>query len=116
MGLQEMTADISKLVNLERLTIEDSPAVKLIPEEISCLQSLEDLHLNFISVKQLPAGFTELANLEALHITWCEGIRFPPDLNVSPLSIPTHAVPCTACYLNTHLSKVYDAEKCVQQK
>jgi hypothetical protein len=54
-GLQELTPDISRLVNLEVLRLKTNPSLGCITESISCLQKLECLHINassgFVSLK-----------------------------------------------------------------
>jgi hypothetical protein len=86
-GLQELTSDISQLVNLRVLKLELGwkETVDSIPDSISCLQQLEELHLRRAEIIQLPHGLATLNNLARLELVWCAGLRFPRDLQVSGL-------------------------------
>jgi hypothetical protein len=67
-GLQELTLDISKLVNLKELVLQNNGAVKYIPESISCLQKLEHLHIYKGQIDELPDGLSTLNNLASLEL------------------------------------------------
>ncbi len=82
MGLQELTPDISKLVNLEKLSLTGNFSVTHIPESISCLQKLELLEIGDSPIQEMPAGIAHLRNLATLYMQGCNGVRFPPDLQV----------------------------------
>jgi hypothetical protein len=84
-GLQEMTSDISKLVNLKVLNLSWNTAVNSIPESISCLQRLEELCIEYCPIQELPISFTTLANLTNLLVTGCASLRFPLDLQVTDM-------------------------------
>lgn len=81
-GLQEITSDISKLVNLKDLTVERNGALSYIPEAISRLQKLENICIGGSSSSGLSFSLPGLANLLGLCIRDCEGVRFPPSLQV----------------------------------
>jgi hypothetical protein len=67
-GLQELTPDISKLVNLKTLMLQRNGALMDIPESISCLQKLEQLCVYGGQIDELPAGLAKLANLTSLDL------------------------------------------------
>jgi hypothetical protein len=85
-GLQKMTSDISKLVNLKALTLCHNTVLDEIPEAISCLQSLQSFYLHFTRICKVPAGLATLANLRSISITntiFNEGpMQFPTCLTV----------------------------------
>jgi hypothetical protein len=82
-GLQELTSDISKLLNLKVLTLSIHDKMDSIPEAISCLQELEHLEISYCPlVSRLPAGLRMLGKLVTLEITGCGPIQFPPNLQV----------------------------------
>lgn len=92
-GLQELTSDISRLVNLKELTLECNGALSYIPQALSCLQKLETTCVGEISVNGMSFSLPGVANLTGLCIWHCEDIRFPPSLQVadsfSPLTCIT---------------------------
>jgi hypothetical protein len=86
-ALQEFTADISKLVNLRVLDVTCNQTVDHIPDAASCLQKLERLCLSYAGVVHLPISLATLNNLACLCFRHCEGLLFPPDLQVKSLGI-----------------------------
>ncbi len=62
-GLEEVTSDITKLVNLRVLNLATNRSVTCIPEEISCLQKLEHLTVERCPVHEMPASLSTLSNL-----------------------------------------------------
>jgi Leucine-rich repeat (LRR) protein len=85
-GLRELTSDVSRLVNLKKLTLHDNDMVEYIPESISCLQKLQHLRVQTSPLTNLPAGLATLANLVSLRISttiFGEGLQLPPSLQVS---------------------------------
>ncbi len=84
-GLQALTSDISKLVNLVELHLEDNPELQYIPDEISCLQSLSNIWISGSSVITVSAGLAMLATLDCLDLMGCDGVSFPPNLQVIDL-------------------------------
>ncbi len=82
-GLCEMTPDISKLVNLEILTLTFNCLMEHIPESISCLQKLRCLHIEESPILGLPDGLATLASLVSLELTSCEDVVFPSNLQVT---------------------------------
>lgn len=83
LGLQEVTSDISKLVNLTTLDLGCSLSLEYLPESISCLQKLEVMDIYASSITEVPAGLARLANLSNLGIRGCGPLRLPPSLEVS---------------------------------
>lgn len=83
LGLQEMTSDISKLVNLTTLIVGCSKSLECIPESLSCLQKLEAVNIRISQITDVPPGLARLANLSSLAFTDCGPLRFPPSLQVS---------------------------------
>jgi hypothetical protein len=86
-GLWEMTPGIGNLVKLKSLMLHgnahDGKQTDCIPEAISRLQQLTELHLDCVPIGQLPAGLAMLGNLETLHMARCyHGWRFPPNMQV----------------------------------
>ncbi len=84
-GLQEMTADISKLVNLRHLVLTHGK-LEYIPESISCLQKLTALYISNSLLSEVPAGLGMLGSLASLQIVWNDTnsfLRFPTKLEVS---------------------------------
>jgi hypothetical protein len=88
-----MTSDISKLVNLEILTLTFNAMVTYIPGSISCPQKLHCLHVQESPILELPVGLAALANLASLDIISCDGIAFPSDLQVYDLIVSTNCSP-----------------------
>jgi hypothetical protein len=85
-GLQEVTSDISKLVNLKRLELNYNRGLQHLPESMSCLQKLESFNISDCSISELPAGLGSLASLADLHASGYEdldGLQFPDSLQVS---------------------------------
>jgi Leucine-rich repeat (LRR) protein len=85
-GLQEVTSDVSKLVNLKELSLFTNRAVQHLPESISCLQKLEDLNIRGRSISELPVGLgslASLADLKARGYDDLEGLRFPASVQVN---------------------------------
>jgi hypothetical protein len=77
-GLEEITSDISKLVNLRVLSLEHSRELFSIPEAISCLQNMQTLHIEGTSITQVPLGLATLQNLRSLSIKDANHIRHQP--------------------------------------
>ncbi len=80
-----MTADISKLTDLETLYITHCCALEYIPESISCLQKLDSLDIASTSVTAVPVGLATLASLTHLRMSYWKTIHLPPTLEVSNL-------------------------------
>jgi hypothetical protein len=85
-GLQEMTSDISKLVNLKVLKLEDNFDLQRWHASIGYLQRLEHLHIDNSTSEEVPAGFGMLASMTKLYFRPCGGMQVFPDLQVSRLS------------------------------
>jgi hypothetical protein len=84
-GLEKMTPDISKLVNLQSLCIGLDDELEHIPESISCLQQLTQLEIDGFGIGQLPAGLAMLPKLATFHLGFCgDKWRLPPNLQVKP--------------------------------
>lgn len=69
-GLEELTSDIGKLVNLKVLTLEGNYCITHIPESISCLQKLENLCIDRSPIENWPAVLGPLTSLTSLGILW----------------------------------------------
>jgi hypothetical protein len=84
-GLEKMTPEVGKLVNLRVLKLVNNTRLGSLPESISCLRKLEVLHLEECPVSALPEGFGTLANLQTLCVKRSRtlGFCFPPDLKVT---------------------------------
>jgi hypothetical protein len=85
LGLQELTSDISKLVNLQALVLTANSSVTCIPESISCLKGLVLLTIEGSPIGEVPAGLGTLHCLTSLCIERCNGLRFPWNLQVTAL-------------------------------
>jgi Leucine-rich repeat (LRR) protein len=85
--LQELTNDISKLVNLHSLALKDNNAINRIPESISHLENLKLFELSTNLPLHLPDAFARLRKLEKLAITRCASLRIPENLEVMHLMI-----------------------------
>jgi hypothetical protein len=97
-ALQELTSDISKLVNLRVLKLDCNDTVDNIPDSISCLQKLETLFLEYASgITEVPVGLATLKNLACLRIIFCEDLRFPPNLQVRDLGFAAWRQPLMLC-------------------
>ncbi len=83
-GLQELTPDISKLVNLRVLTLRVNGSLQSIPGCISCLQKLEELCIDRSSIEEIPLGLAALPNLTSLefNVLMLNEFRFPFTLQV----------------------------------
>jgi hypothetical protein len=85
-GLQEMTSDISKLVNLKVLNLTQNTVLDRIPESISCLQNLQTLYIEQSPITTVPVGLATLGNLRCLTIrdTFLIGqpLQFPSCIKV----------------------------------
>jgi hypothetical protein len=101
-GLQELTSDISKLVNLKTLTLEENGSIEIIPESISCLQKLEDFHISDSSTDIVPTSLAALSSLTSLLIrspALDDALQLPPSLQViifKPTS--TLSLVCKECH------------------
>jgi Leucine-rich repeat (LRR) protein len=88
-GLQEMTPDIRKLVNLKVLNLCQNTVLHCIPESISCLRDLQTLYIAGSPITKLPVGLATLANLRSLTIKnnflILEPLQFPSCLKVRDL-------------------------------
>lgn len=83
-GLEEVTSDIGRLVNLKTLFLGiNAHTLTHLPESISRLQSLELLTISLSNIQQLPDGLAALPNLAKLRIDFSPGVRFPPNLQVT---------------------------------
>jgi hypothetical protein len=121
-ALQELTSDISKLVNLRVLDIDCNHTVKYMPESVSCLQKLEHLHIYNAAITQFPPGLAKLGNLATLNLFHLEGFHFPPDLKVTALPFRTsgHGLVCKSgcgkiCLglsVDVMILRVYICERC----
>jgi hypothetical protein len=82
--LQELTPDISKLVNLTDLTIRNATAdIEYIPDAISCLTKLEHFSIELWPMRfDVPPALTTLTDLMSLTIVGGGSFKFP-DLQVS---------------------------------
>ncbi len=70
------------MVNLRALHLECHQTINYMPESISCLQKLEHLHIEKVTIRELPVGLAKLANLATLSLNAFEDFSFPPDLQV----------------------------------
>jgi Leucine-rich repeat (LRR) protein len=78
-----VTSDLSKLVGLEILSLCYNSVVPQLPESISCLEKLSELHINGGLIKDLPAGLATLPALTTLWMCYCPGMSISPDLQVT---------------------------------
>ncbi len=108
-GLVEIPSDISKLVNLRVLTLDINDSLNCISESISCLQSLEVLHIAGSILRSLPDGIAKLTKLTQLYIndtTQGPGLSIPANLEVMhqthPILVPCLPVKSTAQQLISH--------------
>jgi hypothetical protein len=62
-GLEELTSDISKLVNLRVLNLSRHDRVDSIPESISCLRCLQHLQIESCALSDMPLGLGMLPKL-----------------------------------------------------
>ncbi len=82
-GQQDLTSDISRLVNLKSLMLLGDPKLRSIPESISCLQKLETFYIALSKCSELPAGLGKLENLKTLVVNNSgNGLRVVPNLEV----------------------------------
>lgn len=82
-GLEEVTSDIGRLVNLTTLFLGiNGHTLTHLPDPISCLQSLEHLTISLSNIQQLPDGLAMLPNLAKLRIEFSPGVRLPLSLQV----------------------------------
>ncbi len=81
--LQELTADISKLVKLTSLDLEANYSLEEIPESFSCLQKLEFLRIEHAPIEAFPVALGTLGNLQCLCISYCSREDFVPNLRRS---------------------------------
>jgi hypothetical protein len=87
MGLKKLTLDISKLVNLEVLSLSWRETDRHIPAAISSLQKLECREICQSVIFDLPRGLAMLSQLATLRIKRSRGLRtFTPNLQVGELS------------------------------
>jgi hypothetical protein len=99
-GLQELTPDISKLVNLKLLNLASNSELDYIPESISCLQNLTTLIIEDTSITAVPVGLATLRKLDGLCLKSWTGVYFPPCLEVSEPTWPRAApLICALLYI-----------------
>ncbi len=108
-----LPSEISELVSLECLDIDDSPELTELPPEIGQLKNLRYLRLSHSNVHSLPFEIGRLVNLEELIITSLPLIQLPPEIeNLKKLttiklaSIPLTSFPKIICKLE-NLEVVY---------
>ena len=67
-GIESISSNIKRLVNLEYLDLRENKNLSELPEGIGKLKSLKTLGLSACSLKKLPESFSRLNNLEVLHL------------------------------------------------
>jgi Leucine-rich repeat (LRR) protein len=95
-GLEEMTSDISKLVNLRVLNLCQNTVLDRIPESVSCLQNLQTLYIEQSPITTVPVGLATLGNLRCLTIRDTsfligQPLQFPSRLKVRDKQLPLAA-------------------------
>ncbi|CAK9868212.1 unnamed protein product [Sphagnum jensenii] len=77
------------LSKLEKLWLTNCTKLKFLPPEFGKLQRLDEFWADATSLSRLPHSFSQLSNLEDLHLHKCEKIQELPSMNFGRLSALT---------------------------
>lgn len=125
-----LSLNLSKLINLEELTLISScnnllfsknptskikkleiylSNIKKIPDEIFQIKSLEELYIDCLSLNNLPNSFQNLSKLNKLFISTNQSLTIPKELSKLP-NLKKLALNVTSCSLDKDASFPYIKE------